>query len=68
MFRLLSQFSALSIVLVSFLLIFSPVVSGQTKGDVYLGYTFVSSGLTVRSCCFSSVSSASAGRFSLNGW
>jgi hypothetical protein len=69
MSRLLSQFRGLSIVLVSSLLIFSPVVSGQTKGDVYLGYSFVSSGLTVRSCCFSgSVSSASAGRASLNGW
>ena len=69
MFRLLSQFSVVSIVLVSFLLIFSPVVSGQTRGDVYLGYSFVSSGLTVGSCCFSgSLSSASAGRASLNGW
>src|SRR5260370_22473249 len=69
MFRLLCQSSGLSIVLVSFLVIFSPVVSGQTKGDVYLGYAFVSSGLTVRSCCFSgAVSSASAGRASLNGW
>jgi opacity protein-like surface antigen len=62
MFRLL--FSVVSIVLV-----FSPPVSGQTKGDVYLGYSFFSSGLTVGSCCFSgSVSSASAGRASLNGW
>jgi opacity protein-like surface antigen len=69
MFRLLSQFSVVSVVLLSFLLIFSPVVSGQTKGDVYLGYSFVSSGLTVGSCCFSgAVSSASAGRASLNGW
>jgi opacity protein-like surface antigen len=68
-FRLLSQISLVSIVLVSFLLIFTPVVSGQTKGDVYLGYSFVSSGLTVSSCCFSgAVSSASAGRASLNGW
>ncbi len=40
MFRLLCQSSVLSIVLVSFLLICSPVVSGQTKGDVYLGYAF----------------------------
>jgi opacity protein-like surface antigen len=69
MFGWLSQFSAVSAVLVSFLLIFSPVVIGQTKGDVYLGYSFVSSGLTVGSCCFSgSVGSASAGRASLNGW
>ena len=69
MFRLLSQFSIVVVVLVSFLLIFSPVVSGQTKGDVYLGYSFVSSGLTIGSCCFSgSVGSASTGRALLNGW
>ena len=59
MFRLL--FSVVFIVL-----IFSPPVSGQTKGDVYLGYSFVISGLTVGSS--GSVNSASAGRASLNGW
>lgn len=69
MFRLLSQFRMVFVFLVSFLLIFSPVVSGQTKEDVYLGYSFVSSGLTIGSCCFSgSVGSASTGRVSLNGW
>ena len=66
MFRLLFQIRAVSIVLVSLLLIFSPLVGGQTKGDVYLGYSFVSSGLTFGSS--GSVSSASAGRASLNGW
>jgi len=66
MFRLLFQIRVVSIVLVSLLLIFLPLVGGQTKGDVYLGYSFVSSGLTLGSN--GSVSSASAGRASLNGW
>src|SRR3984893_8517493 len=68
MFRLLFPIGVGSVVLVSLLLIFSPLVGGQTKGDVYLGYSFVSSGLTVGSCCFSGSGSASAGRASLNGW
>jgi opacity protein-like surface antigen len=69
MFRLLFQIRVVSIVLLSLLLIFSPLVGGQTKGDVYLGYSFVSSGLTVGSCCSSgSVRLASTGRASLNGW
>src|SRR5258708_34738677 len=45
----------------------SSSLSGQTAADVSFGYSFVSSGLAVGS--FSgSVSSASVGRASLNGW
>jgi opacity protein-like surface antigen len=67
MFRLLSRFRVASVVLVFFMPMFSSLLSGQTKEDIYLGYSLVSSGLTVGS--FSgSVSSASAGRASLNGW
>lgn len=67
MFRLLSQFRVVSVVLVFFVPMFSSLLSGQTKADIYVGYSFVSSGLTFGS--FSgSESSASAGRASLNGW
>src|ERR1700719_4055691 len=67
MFRGLSRFRVASVVLVFIMPMFSSFVSGQTKEDIYLGYTFVSSGLAVGS--FSgSESSASAGRASLNGW
>ena len=67
MFRLLSRFRVASVVLVFFMPFFSSLRSGQTKEDIYLGYSFVSGGLTVGS--FSgSERSASAGRASLNGW
>jgi hypothetical protein len=66
-FRLLSRFHVASVVLVFFTPMFSSLLSGQTKEDIYFGYSFISSGLTVGS--FSgSESSASAGRASLNGW
>ena len=67
MFRLLSRFRVASVVLVFFVPMFASLLSGQTKEDIYLGYSFVSSGLTVGSIS-GSESSASAGRASLNGW
>src|SRR3979411_577477 len=45
---------------------FSSLVSAQTKGDLYFGYSFVSSDLKIGSV--GAVSSSSAGRASLNGW
>jgi len=53
-------------VLASSLPMFSNLASGQTKGDIYFGYSFVSSDTTVSSG--GPLSSASAGRASLNGW
>lgn len=67
MFRWLPQFRIVSVALFSFLLIFSPLVSGQAKGDVYLGYSFVSSDLTVPPFN-GQVISSTAGRAALNGW
>jgi opacity protein-like surface antigen len=67
MFRLLSRFCVTSVVLVFFVPMFSSLLSGQTEGDLYLGYSFVSSGLTVGSTS-GSESTASAGRASLDGW
>ena len=67
MFGLLSGFRALSVVLVFLVPMFSSLLSSQTKGDIYLGYSFVSSGLTVGSTS-GSESTGSAGRASLNGW
>ncbi len=67
MFRLQFPLRVVCIALASFLPIFSSAVSAQAKGDVYFGYSFVSSDPT-----FSSgggdLSSDSAGRASLNGW
>jgi len=67
MFRLQFSLHVVCIALAFFLPVFSPAVSAQTKGDLYLGFSFVSSDPT-----FSSgggdLSSGSAGRASLNGW
>jgi hypothetical protein len=67
MFRLLSRFRALSFVLVFFVPMFPSLLGGQTKGDLYLGYSFVSSGPNFGSGG-GALSSGSAGRASLNGW
>jgi opacity protein-like surface antigen len=67
MFRLSSRFGVASVALMFFMPMFSSLLRGQTKGDIYLGYSFVSSGLTVGSFG-GSESLASAGRASLNGW
>lgn len=44
----------------------SSSLSGQTKGDLYLGYSFISSDLSIGAA--NAVSSSSSGRASLNGW
>jgi Outer membrane protein beta-barrel domain len=67
MFRLQFSLRVVCIALASFLPIFSSAVRGQTKGDVYVGYSFVSSDPTFGSGG-GDLSSASAGRASLNGW
>jgi hypothetical protein len=67
MFRLLRVFRVMSCVLVSFLLSFSLVAGGQTKADVYFGYSFVSSDVKV-SQFSGDMSSSTTGRAKLNGW
>ena len=66
MFRLLSRFCVVSVVLVFFVPMFPSLLSGQTKGDLYLGYSFVSTDPNFGSG--GALNSRSAGRASLNGW
>jgi hypothetical protein len=66
MFRLLSRFCVVSVVLVFFVPMFHSLLSGQTKGDLYLGYSFVSGDPNFGSG--GALNSRSAGRASLNGW
>jgi opacity protein-like surface antigen len=65
--RLLSRFRFACVVLISCLPMLSSSLSGQTAADVSLGYSFLSSGLTVSSS-IGSGTLASEGRASLNGW